>query len=159
MGRAAATAALAVAISMLASPGDACADVLVARCRPLLGCGKVHPELEAMEEAARGDEPLRRFLDVQDSGPGGHPLGVAVCDHASAAVRVAVLEGAVDHVGDRLEATVGVPGGAFGLAWGVLHLAHLVEVNERIEVGLRDTGECAADGEALAFEAAWSGSE
>jgi lipoprotein-anchoring transpeptidase ErfK/SrfK len=29
MGRAAATAALAVAISMLASPGDACADVLV----------------------------------------------------------------------------------------------------------------------------------
>ena len=45
-----------------------------------------------------------------------HPLGVAVGDEAAAAVGVLVLEDAVDHVGDGLEAAVGVPGRPLGLA-------------------------------------------
>ena len=51
----------------------------------------------------------------------------------AAAGGVLVLEGAVDHVGDRLEAPVRVPGGALGLAGRVLHLAHLVHVDEGIQ--------------------------
>ena len=65
-----------------------------------------------------------------------------------------VLEDAVDHVGDGLEAAVRVPGRALGLAGRVLDLAHLVEVDEGVEVVQRDAGEGAAHGEALALEAA-----
>ena len=85
---------------------------------------------------------------------GGHPLGGAVGDQAAAAVGVLVLEGAVDDVGDGLEAAVRVPRGALGLARRVLDLTHLVHVDERVEVGQVDAGESAADGEAFALEAA-----
>jgi hypothetical protein len=64
-----------------------------------------------------------------------------------------VLEGAVDDVGDRLEAAVRVPRRALRLARAVLDLAHLVHVDERVEVAQVDPGEGAADGEALALEA------
>ena len=61
---------------------------------------------------------------------------------------------AVDHVGDGLEAAVRVPRRALGLARRVVDLAHLVHVDERVEVGQVDAGEGPADGEALALEAA-----
>ena len=64
-----------------------------------------------------------------------------------------VLEDAVDHVGDGLEAAMRMPRRALRLARRVLHLAHLVEVDERVEVGQVDAGERAADREALALEA------
>src|SRR5262245_27678290 len=67
-------------------------------------------------------QPLGRRLDVQDPRAGRHPLGVAVGDRAAAAVGVLVLEDAVDHVGDRLEAAVRVPRRALGLPRRVLHL-------------------------------------
>ena len=92
------------------------------------------------------DQLLGRRLDVEDAAAGGHPLGGAVGDDAAAAVGVLVLERAVDHVGDGLEATVGVPGGALGLARGVVDLAHLVHVDERVEVGEVDAGEGPATG-------------
>ena len=95
----------------------------------------------------------------EDAGAGGHPLGVAVGDHAAAAVRVLVLEDAVDHVGDGLEAAVRVPRRALRLARRVLDLAHLVEVDERVEVGEVDAGERPADREALALEAARRGGD
>ena len=41
----------------------------------------------------------------------------------------------------------------FGFAGCVLDLAHLVEVDERVEVLERDTGEGAPNREALPFEA------
>ena len=107
-----------------------------------------------MEEAAADDEMLGRLLDVQDAGTGGHPLGVAVGDDAATAVRVGVFHDAVDHVGDRLEATVWVPGRALRLARRVLHLAHLVEVDEGVQVAQVHAGEGAAHREALAFEGA-----
>ena len=129
------------------------ADVLVARRRPLLGGGQVDPELEAVEQPAARDEPLRRLLDVEDPGPGGHPLGVTVGDDAATAVRVLVLEHAVDHVGHRLEPTVRVPRRPLRLARGVFDLPHLVEMDERVEVGQVDPGERPPDREPLPLEA------
>ena len=129
-------------------------QVLVARRRPLLVARQVHPELDPVEQAAAGDEPLRRLLDVEDAGAGRHPLGVAVRDRAAAAVRVLVLERAVHHVGHGLEAAVRVPRRALRLARRVVDLAHLVHVDERVEVGEVDVGEGAADREALPFQAA-----
>jgi hypothetical protein len=69
------------------------------------------------------------------------------------AVGVLVLEDAVDHVGDGLEAAVGVPGGALALAGRVIDLAHLVHVHERVQGRQVDAGEGAAHGEALTLKA------
>ena len=106
-----------------------------------------------MEQAAADHELLGRRLDVQDAAAGGHPLGGAVGDEPAATVGVLVLERAVDHVGDGLEAAVRVPVGAARLAGPVVDLAHLVHVDERVEVGQVDAGEGPPDGEALALEA------
>ena len=132
----------------------AAADVLVARGHHLVRPGRF----------THSWRPWKRPPDMtRDSGgasmcsrpePGGHPLGVAVGDGAAAAVRVLVDEDAVDDVGDGLEAAVRVPGGALGLARRVLHLAHLVHHDERVEVLVVDPGEGAAHREALALEAA-----
>jgi hypothetical protein len=92
----------------------------------------------------------------EDPGAGGHPLGVAVGDDPSPAVRVLVLEHAIDHVGDGLEPAVGMPWGALRLAGGVLDFAHLVEVDERVEVGEIDAGERPPDREPLPFQPARS---
>ena len=105
-----------------------------------------------MEQAALRDEPFRWLLDVEDPGAGSHPLGVAIGDHAAAAVRIVVLEDAVDQVGDGLEPAMRMPGRALGLTGRVIDLAHLVEVDERIEFGKIHAGERAADREALPLE-------
>ena len=94
---------------------------------------------------------LRRRLDVQDPTTGGHPLGVAVSDLAATTVGVRVLEDPVDDVCDGLEPAVRVPGGALGLTGGVLDLAHLVHVHERVQVAQIDPGEGTANREALAL--------
>ena len=64
-----------------------------------------------------------------------------------------MVKDAVDYVGDRLETAVGMPRGAFRLAGGVVHLAHLVHVHERVDPRHRHPGEGPVDGEALAFHA------
>jgi len=84
---------------------------------------------------------------------GGHPLGGAVGDQAATAVRILVGEAAVDHVRDGLEAPMGMPIGASRLAGLVFHLAHLVHVDERVEVGCAHACEGAYDGKPLALEA------
>ena len=109
------------------------AQVLVARRVSLSALRQVDPELEAVEQAAAGDQLLRRGLDVQDPAAGGHPLGVAVGDRAAATEGVLVVEDAVDDVGDGLEAAVRVPRRALGLTRRVVDLAHLVHVDERVE--------------------------
>jgi hypothetical protein len=70
-----------------------------------------------------------------------------------------VVEDAVDDVGDRLEPAVRVPRRALGLAGRVVDLAHLVEVDERVELGHRHAGERAAHREALALEATGRGDD
>jgi hypothetical protein len=77
--------------------------------------------------------------------------GVAVGDQAAAAVGVVMPERAVDHVSDGLEAAVRMPGRSLRLARRVVHLAHLVHVDERVELPQVDAGECAAHREALAL--------
>ncbi len=64
-----------------------------------------------------------------------------------------MLEDAVDHVRDGLETAVWMPRRALGLAGRVLHLAHLIEMDEWIQVLERDAGECPPNGEALPFHA------
>ena len=107
-----------------------------------------------MEQPAADDQRLGRRLDVEDAAARGHPLGSAVGDDAAAAVGVLVLEGAVEHVGDGLEAPVRVPVGAPRLAGAVVDRAHLVHVDERVELFGGHACECPPHGEALAFEAA-----
>src|SRR5207248_1304835 len=87
----------------------------------------------------------------------GHPLGGAVGDHAATAMGILVLEGPVEHVGDGLEATVGMPVGAPRLTGSVLDRPHLVHVDERVELVERNTGEGPAHRESLAFERAGCG--
>ncbi len=128
-------------------------EVLVGRVGHLQAPRQVDPQLHAVEGPAAADQLDRGRLDVQDAAARGHPLGRAVGDEATAAVAVLVLEGAVHDVGDGLEAAVRVPRGALGLARGVLHLAHLVHHDERVERARRDAGEGPADREALPLEA------
>ncbi len=71
---------------------------------------------------------------MEDAAAGGHPLRVALADHAAAAVRVVVDDLAVEHVGHGLEAAVRVPGRADGFAGPVHRRAHLVEQQERVGV-------------------------
>ena len=126
--------------------------VLVARRVPLVGAGKVDPELNPMEKAPTHDELLRRSFDVQDARSGGHPLRVAVGDPASAAVRVLMLESAVNDVRNCLETAVRVPRRPFGFSGGIVDLPHLVHVNERVDLAHGDASEGSSDGEALALE-------
>ena len=108
-----------------------------------------------MEESARLDQPFRRLLDMEDAGTCRHPLRIAVGDDATAAVRIGVLEDPIDHVGHGLEAAMRVPWRALRLTGRVFHLAHLVEMDERIEVLQRHPGERAPDREPLPLEPAW----
>ncbi len=63
-----------------------------------------------------------------------------------------MFEGPVDHIRDGFEAAVGMPGGAFRLAWGVFDFAHLIEVDERVEISLRDAGKGTPNRKAFALE-------
>ena len=108
-------------------------EVLVLRGDALLRPGQVDPQLQAVEQATGLDQRRGRGLDVQEAVTRGHVLRAAVVDRAATAVRVLVDELAVDEVRERLEAAVRVPGRALRLAGGVLHLAHLVHVDERVE--------------------------
>ena len=128
-------------------------ESLVGRLDHLVPRGQVHPQLNAMEQPPGHDERLGWRLNVENALAGRHPLRGAVPDDTTATVRVLVLKGAVDHVGDRLESPVGVPRRALRLPRRVLDLPHLVHVDERIEVRQIDAGESAAHGEALPLQA------
>jgi hypothetical protein len=132
-------------------------DVLVPRVGHLEPGGQVDPELEAVEQPAAHDDLLGRRLDVQDAAARGHPLGVAVGDQAAAAVRVLVAEDPVDHVCHGLEPAVRMPGRALGLAGRVVDLAHLVHVDERVELAEVDASERAPDRESLSLESGRGG--
>ena len=48
-------------------------------------------------------------LLMQDAGPGGHPLHIARAQRAGVAEAIAMLDGAFQHIGDGLDAAMGVP--------------------------------------------------
>ena len=62
---------------------------------------------------------LGHFL-MEDAAPRGHPLHVAGTHRAAVAEAVAVLHGAVQHVGDRLDATVRMPRESREIVLGML---------------------------------------
>src|SRR6185437_11360791 len=82
-----------------------------------------------------------------------------VGDQPATAVRVLVRELSVDHVSDRLEATVRMPVRTPRLAGRVLHLTHLIHVHERVQGGGADPGERAHHRKALALVAAGTGGD
>jgi hypothetical protein len=128
-------------------------DVLVARRRPLQPSRQVDPQLEAVEQPSPDHHLLRRRLNVNQTSTGGHPLGVAVSDQAAAAVGVLMAENAVEHVGNGLEPAVGMPGGALRLARGVVDLAHLIHMHERVKGAQVHAGEGSTDRKSLALKA------
>ena len=110
-----------------------------------------------MEQPTAEDQRLGGRLNVQDAASRCHPLGGAVGDETAAAVGVLVLEGALEDVGDGLEAAVGVPVGALGFVGGVVDLAQLVHVDEGVEVAEIHAGEGPPDREPLALKPARGG--
>ncbi len=66
-------------------------------------------------------------------------------------------ERSVDDVRHRLEAAMGVPVGPARLAGGVVDLAHLVHVDERVELSEADAGERPSHWKALALGPSRSG--
>ena len=72
-------------------------------------------------------------LLMEDAAARGHPLHVAGAEAAAVAEAVAVLDGAGEHVGDRLDAAVRMPRKPGEVVLGIV-VAEVVEQQERIEV-------------------------
>src|ERR1700737_5631785 len=106
-----------------------------------------------MEKTAARDQRLGRAFNMKDPRARGHPLFGAVGDTAASPGGVLMLKRAIDHVGDGLEAAMRVPRGPLRLTRTVLHLAHLVHVNEGVEVALIEPVKGAPNREALTFDA------
>jgi hypothetical protein len=73
----------------------------VTRRDHLVACGQVEPELQRMRHAISV-----RHLAVQGAASGGHPLDVALRQHAMRAGVVAMFQFAAEHQRHGLEAAV-----------------------------------------------------
>src|SRR5256885_11010004 len=70
---------------------------------------------------------------MENPAPGGHPLHVS-CGHcALIAKTVAVLNGAGEHICDRLDAAVRMPGESGKIVLGIF-VAEVIQQEERIEL-------------------------
>ena len=78
----------------------------------LVGGRQVQPDLEELTEVARVLVDERKHLAVLHALAGGHPLGVAVAEAGGGPHRVGVIDQAVAHMGDGLEASVRMLGEA-----------------------------------------------
>ena len=76
---------------------------------------------------------LRHFL-VHDSAARRHPLHVAGAQLSLVAEAVAVLHRSGEHIGDRLDAAVRVPGKSGAIIVRTI-VAEIVEQQKRIELG------------------------
>jgi hypothetical protein len=76
-------------------------------------------------------------------------------DDTATTVGVLMNELTVDQVRDGLEAAMRVPAGAARFSGGVVHLAHVIHHDERIQVPVGNARERAANRESLALEAGW----
>ena len=92
---------------------------------------------------------LRHFL-VHDAAAGGHPLHVAGAEGAFVAEAVAVVDRAVEHVGDRLDAAMRMPGKAGEVVLRTI-VAEIVEQQKRIGLGGVAEAEGAAQAHAGPF--------
>jgi len=121
--------ARAVVVGHLGNVGRG--DVLVARRGHLERRGQVGPELEAVHTAGR--VALRHLL-VKDAAARRHPLDVARAERARVPQAVTMHHGAGEHVSDRLDAAVRVPGEALDVVGRPL-VPEVVEEQERIGLG------------------------
>ena len=89
-------------------------DHSIAKCgSAILSLGRqVDPDLEQLERVRAVLVEQREHLGVDDAAAGGQPLGVATAEARRGAERVGVVDEAAAHVGDGLEAAVGVAGEA-----------------------------------------------
>ena len=71
---------------------------------------------------------------MHDAAAGGHPLDVARAKTALVAEAVAVIDGARQDIGDRLDAAMRMPRES-GEIVGRIVVAEIIEEQERIEVG------------------------
>src|SRR6266849_827798 len=108
-------------------------NLLVARPRHLQFRRQVHPDLDSVHSATFLADVARGHFGMHDAGTRGHPLHVARAKHAAMAGRVLVLELALQHVSDGLEAAMRVIGRADRLAWAVIGRPHLVDKEEGID--------------------------
>ena len=75
-----------------------------------------------------------RHLLMQDPAPGGHPLHVPRAKAAPVAEAVGVIDRAFQHIGDRLDPPVRMPGEAFLEILRPL-VAEIVEKQEGVQFG------------------------
>ncbi len=108
---------------------------LVARRRHLRFGRQVHPQLQRLEAAAAPRERRAVHFLVQQARAGGHPLHVARSDAPAVAGGILVVDLAVEHDSDRLEAAMRMPAHAARLvARRELGRARMVEQQEGREL-------------------------
>ncbi len=89
---------------------------------------QVGPQLKAMHAAKH--VALRHFL-VHDAGPGRHPLDISGTKIANVAKTVAMLDIAGEHIGDRFDAAMRMPGETLYVILRAV-IAEIIHHQERI---------------------------
>ncbi len=113
----------------LGNPGAL--DVLVARLHHLVRRRQVGPELVSPKTLIRS---AMRHLLMNDPAAGRHPLDVSRGDHPLVPQAVPMFDIPLQHIGDRLDPAVGMPGETRQIIVGVLGVK-IVEEKKRIEIG------------------------
>src|SRR3954451_25162403 len=90
-------------------------DLLISRSGHLEPRGKIRPQLESVHPS--GSVALGHFL-VNDAASGSHPLHIAGRDGSVIPHAVAMFDGPGEHIRDRLNATVGMPGKSSDIVFG-----------------------------------------
>src|SRR5262249_31642690 len=91
-----------------------------------------------------------RHLRVENSAPGRHPLHVASAELAPVSQTVAVIDASRQHIGDRLDAAVRMPGKSRAIVFRTI-VAEVVEQEEWIEFACIPEAEGATQLHARAF--------
>ena len=102
----------------------------VARLHHLVRGGQIGPQLETVHAAM--PIPLRHLL-MHDATPRRHPLDFARPNDASVAEAVLMLDVSVEHIRDRFDATVRVPGESSDIVPRVVR-AEIVQEQERVKL-------------------------
>lgn len=65
-------------------------DVMIARCRHLVACGQIDPNLKPVHTPTLSHDLFTRYLGVDHTGARRHPRHVTVADHTDVALRIGV---------------------------------------------------------------------
>ncbi len=122
-------------------------EALIPGLGHLLRGGQVRPQLESTHPAP---VVTPRHLLVDDAAAGRHPLHVAAPDGARVPEGVPVVDLALEHVGDGLDAAMGMPGESRAVERGIV-ATEIVKHEEGIEKGLLAGAEGPAKMHAGAF--------